>query len=49
MAGDLTLVHSLGVKEVHGDGYEILGKNTVEYSRIAPCLEGEHGLSEEEK
>ena len=49
MAGDSTLVHSLGEREVHGDGYEILGKNTVEYSCIAPCLEGEHAFSEKEK
>ena len=49
MAGDSTLVHSLGEREVHGDGYEILGNNTVEYSCIDPCLEGKHALSEEEK
>ena len=49
MAGDSTLLHSLGEREVHGDGYEILGKNTVEYSCTAPCLEGEHTFREKAK
>ena len=49
IAGDSSLVHSLGEREVNGDGDKILGKNTVEYSCIAPCLEREHVLSEEEK
>ena len=46
IAGDSMCAHCVEEKEVHGVGYETLGKNTVLYSRIDPCLLGDVARSE---
>ena len=51
-AGASIYSHLVAVKicseesEVHGVGYETLGKKTVLYNRSAPCFEGDVALSE---
>ena len=41
IAGDSMFEHCAGEKEVHGVGYETLGKNTVLYNSKDPCLLGD--------
>ena len=41
IAWDSMFAHWVGEREVQGVGYEILGKNTVLYNRIDPCLLGD--------